>query len=97
MSVMEPVEALDEAQPLPIPHSTCPTCGGQVIITIGRHDQLRKVIDPTPVPGGLYDIESVYVDGVAVKRPGRDLYLETRAQASVEGGGLNPHPKHTRR
>ena len=87
------VELADELA-LSIPHSLCNRCGQPVIVTAGDHDGLRKVIDPTPVAGGLYSIQGVYVDGLARKRNPVLVYREVRAGLACHGGGLNPHPRH---
>lgn len=65
----------------------CPHCTSPVLVTVNK-DRQRKTLEPTPVPGGQFVLDS---NGVAVRRRVTDMFHENQAGASVHGGGLNPH------
>lgn len=68
-------------------HTPCPHCAEPVLTTVGR-DRRRKMLDPTPVAGGLYTLDA---SGVAVRRPAVDMFHELQAGTALAGGGLNSH------
>jgi hypothetical protein len=70
------------------PHTLCRHCQTEVLVTSGGSDGRAKILDPTPVTGGLYRLDS---RGRAVRRPISDMSFEIRCRTAVRGGGYTPH------